>query len=91
LQLTTGPVRPWLLDQCEGLTPIEAKRQCRFNNLNEKLEGDFGRASGVVLRIDGVKFQNKVLINRSKPFIQALLQGLELHIDLIYFTRMRHE
>ncbi len=98
LTLKNGSIGPRLIEQCETEDTVELKNECRFRNLNERIEQDFSRIQDALIKINNIRIRNpqaptQKTITKASGFliIPVTLNGgsNKIDIDLLGYSTSR--
>ena len=100
LTLKNGDLGPRNIEQCESEDTVAAKRECLFENLNERIEQNFTRMRDALIHINGIRVRhslapNERTITQSRGLLKIpveLTQGVNtLKVDYLgYSTAKLH-
>jgi hypothetical protein len=60
LTLKNGDLGPRNIEQCESEDTVSAKRECLFENLNERIEQNFTRMRDALIHVNGVRVRHSL-------------------------------
>lgn len=63
LTLKNGDLGPRNIEQCESEDTVSAKRECLFENLNERIEQNFTRMRDALIHVNGVRVRHSLAPN----------------------------
>lgn len=98
LTLKNGDLGPRNIEQCENEDTVALKRECLFENLNERIEQNFTRMRNALIHINGVRVRhslapNERTITQARGLLKipvTLQQGVNtLKVDYLGYSTAR--